>query len=96
MDRHIDFEAIENFRDFGGYATACGRGLKRGRLFRSGHHSLATEADLARLRALEVAAIVDLRQLSERTREPSRRWEGFAAAVIEATSSPTIPTGWRC
>ena len=35
MDRHLDFEGIENFRDFGGYATACGRGMKRGRLYRS-------------------------------------------------------------
>lgn len=83
MTRHIDFEAIENFRDFGGYGTACGRGLKAGRLFRSGHHHHATDADLARMRALGVAAIVDLRQASERQREPSRRWEGFAGFVVE-------------
>lgn len=81
--RHIDFEAIENFRDFGGYATSCGRGVRSGRLYRSGHHHLATDADLERLRALGIRAIIDLRHPNERAREPSRRWAGFDAAVIE-------------
>lgn len=79
----IDFEGIENFRDFGGYATACGRGLKPGKLFRSANHAYATDADLAALRDLGVNVIVDLRRLREREREPSRRWEGFAGTVIE-------------
>lgn len=83
MIRHIAFEGIENFRDFGGYDTACGRGLKAGLLFRSANHAYATEADLAALRDLGVATIVDLRRRRERDREPSRRWEGFAATVIE-------------
>lgn len=88
MSRHIDFEGIENFRDFGGYGTACGRGLRRGRLYRSGHHALATDDDLARLRALGVGAIVDLRQARERVREPSRRWDGFDVAVIDNDIAP--------
>ena len=83
MNRHIDFEGIENFRDFGGYDTACGRGLKAGRLFRSANHAYATDGDLAALRDLGVGVIVDLRRRREREREPSRRWEGFAGAVIE-------------
>lgn len=83
MTRHLDFDAIENFRDFGGYGTACGRGLVSGRLYRSGHHAHATDADLAKLQALGLATIVDLRQVSEREREPSRRWDGFEAEVVE-------------
>lgn len=83
MDRRIAFEGIDNFRDFGGYATACGRGLKRGRLYRSAHHAAATENDLARLAELGVQVIVDLRRSNEREREPSRRWPGFAVEVIE-------------
>ncbi|MCX7586697.1 tyrosine-protein phosphatase [Phenylobacterium sp. 58.2.17] len=79
----IKFEAIDNFRDFGGYSTACGRGLKAGRLFRSANHAYATDGDLAALRDLGVGVIVDLRRRREREREPSRRWEGFAGAVIE-------------
>lgn len=83
MSRHIDFEGIENFRDFGGYDTGHGRPLRRGLLYRSANHAYATDADLARMAELNLAAIVDLRRTQERTREPSRRWPGFGAAVVE-------------
>src|SRR5262249_22097652 len=83
MSRHIDFEGIENFRDFGGYDTAQGRPLGRGLLYRSANHAYATDADLKRMAELGLAAIVDLRRPEERTREPSRRWPGFGAAVVE-------------
>ncbi|RAK59888.1 protein-tyrosine-phosphatase [Phenylobacterium hankyongense] len=83
MTRHIDFEGIDNFRDFGGYATACGRGVKTGRLFRSANHHRATDADLQRLRELGVKVILDLRNPQERVREPSRRWDRFEGTVLE-------------
>jgi protein tyrosine/serine phosphatase len=83
MTRHIDFDGIENFRDFGGYHTALGAPLKRGVLYRSANHHYATEADLQRMRELNLACIVDLRRPEERTREPSKRWPGFEAAVLE-------------
>jgi protein-tyrosine phosphatase len=83
MKRHFDLEGVENFRDFGGYDTACGRGMRHGRLYRSANYARATEADLAALKDLGVTVIVDLRRSDERVREPSRRWEGFAAQVIE-------------
>jgi protein tyrosine/serine phosphatase len=62
-----------------------------GLLFRSGHHAFATDADLARLRALGVAAIADLRQPSERAREPGRRWDGFDGTVIEGDHAGVAP-----
>lgn len=77
------FEAIDNFRDYGDYATAAGRRLRPGRLLRSAHHARATEADLARLGDLGLAAVVDLRRPGERRGQPSRRPEGFAGEVIE-------------
>jgi protein tyrosine/serine phosphatase len=83
MTRHIDFDGIENFRDFGGYDTASGRPVKRGLLYRSANHAYASDADLERMRTLDLAAIVDLRRSEERAREPSKRWPGFGAAVIE-------------
>ena len=83
MTRHIDFEGIENFRDFGGYDTRFGRPLKSGVLYRSANHAYATDADLERMRTMGLAAIIDLRRPFERAREPSRRWPGFGAAVIE-------------
>ena len=83
MARILDFEGIPNFRDFGGYDTACGRGLRAGRLYRSGHHHDATEADIEKLAGLGIGVIVDLRRTAEREREPSRRWPGFDAVVID-------------
>lgn len=83
MTRHIALEGVENFRDFGGYDTACGRGLKRGVLYRSANHANATDADLEAMRALGIEVIVDLRRPLEREREPSRRWPGFSGQVIE-------------
>ena len=81
--RRILLEGVDNLRDFGGYATACGRGLKPGRLYRSAAHHQATDADLQALARLEVAVIVDLRRSEERAQAPSRRWTGFAAEVVD-------------
>lgn len=77
------FERIDNFRDYGDYDTAAGRRIRPGRLLRSAHHSRATDADLARLKALDVRTIVDLRRPGERRDQPSRRYEGFAGQVVE-------------
>lgn len=82
MTRHIDFEGIENFRDFGGYGAGGGV-LRTGVLYRSANHAYASEADLARMAALGLGAVIDLRRPQERAREPSRRWPGFEAAVVE-------------
>jgi protein-tyrosine phosphatase len=94
MTRHIPFEGIDNFRDFGGYA-ARGRQLKPGRLYRSGQHSGATDEDLQKLAGLGVAVIVDLRRANERERHPSRRWEGFGAQVIENDIREERDDEWR-
>ena len=82
MTRLLPFEGIENFRDFGDYAAGTRR-LRRGLLYRSAHHAEATEADLARLAELGVSVIVDLRRSNERQSLPSRRWNPFAAEVID-------------
>src|SRR5579859_7981013 len=82
MTRHIALEGVDNFRDFGGYPAAGGRRLKRRALYRSASHSRATDADLERLAALEIAVVVDLRRREEREREPSRRPANFAGLVI--------------
>jgi protein tyrosine/serine phosphatase len=82
-DRLHAFEAIDNFRDYGDYATAAGRRVKPGRLLRSAHHARASEADLERLKALDIGAVVDLRRPGERRDQPSRRPEGFSGQVIE-------------
>lgn len=78
------FDALDNFRDYGDYATAAGKHIAPGRLFRSGHQARASETDLDRLGALDIAAVVDLRRPSERRDQPSKRPPGFSGAVIES------------
>lgn len=78
------FDALDNFRDYGDYATAAGRQVAPGLLFRSGHQARASEADLGRLGALGITTVVDLRRPSERRDQPSRRPPGFDGTVIES------------
>jgi len=94
IPRILPFEAVENFRDFGGYDARGGR-LRPGLLYRSAHHGNATEADLAAMRDLSLAVIVDLRRPNERRRDPCRRWEGFAATVIENDIGEEHDDPWR-
>ena len=82
-DRLSPFEAIDNFRDYGGYAVDD-RLLARGRLYRAAHQARATDADVARLATLKLAAVVDLRRPSERRAQPSRRPVGWAGTLIES------------
>ena len=81
-ERLVALEGVGNFRDFGGYRAAGGR-LRSGWLYRSAHLNQATDTDLAVLAGYGIRALVDLRRADERTAEPCRRWEGFAAELIE-------------
>jgi len=94
MTRHIAFDAIENFRDFGDYAAGPKR-LKRGLLYRSASQANATDADLERLAALGIGVIVDLRRANEREHQPSRRWAGFAAQVIDNDIGQDTTDEWH-
>lgn len=80
--RVIACEGIYNFRDYGGYAVAGGGRVRTGILMRSGEHGDASDADLARVAALELAFVVDLRGEQERAGLPCRRPDGFAAEII--------------
>jgi len=76
------FEAIHDFRDCGGYPAADGRAMRRGVLYRSAHYPQATDTDLAAMRKLGLAAIVDLRRPQEREMNPSPRWADFNTRVV--------------
>ncbi len=65
----ISLTTINNFRDFGGYATTEGQQLRRGRLYRSGSLDDARGADLHTLQALGLKTIVDLRAPKEKKKE---------------------------
>lgn len=83
-DRVLDLEGVHNFRDYGGYPVAGGGRLKTGYLWRSGQHHGATDADLARIAALGLATIFDLRSSVERASHPCRRPEGLQAVIHHA------------
>jgi protein tyrosine/serine phosphatase len=76
-------EGVVNFRDFGGAPAGADRRVVTGRLYRSGHHAAATDADLERLADLDFALIVDLRRPPERGRDPARRPATSRAKVLE-------------
>jgi protein-tyrosine phosphatase len=80
-DRLIDFERVLNFRDFGGWETADGGTVARGKLFRSAAFNDASEADIARLDAMDLKFLVDLRRPEERRHEPNR-WPGQTTRVF--------------
>lgn len=94
MTRKFQFEELHNFRDFGGYNTLSGRALPTGRFYRSANHGAATDADLERLSAMNIGAVVDLRRPSERNRQPSRRWKNFNALLIENHESDERDDNW--
>jgi protein-tyrosine phosphatase len=80
-DRVLNLEGVHNFRDYGGYAVGGGGRLRRGILWRSGQHHRASDADLAVISSLNLAAVFDLRSSHERSNEPCRRPEGFTAEI---------------
>lgn len=88
-DRVVRLEGVHNFRDYGGYPVAGGGRLRRGLLWRSGQHHHATDPDLERIGALNLATVFDLRSDKEREIAPCRRPEGFAGRVHIAE----LPTG---
>lgn len=71
-ERVLPLEAGSNFRDIGGYPAAGGKRVKWGLIFRSGGTPLLTDADKARIAALGLTNMVDLRSDEERVIAPSR------------------------
>ncbi|MES2860313.1 MAG: tyrosine-protein phosphatase [Pseudomonadota bacterium] len=78
------FEALDNFRDYGGYDTASGRALRSGQLFRAAHQASVSETDLERLGLFDIGVVVDLRRPVERRRQPSKRPVNFTGQVFES------------
>ncbi len=61
-----------NFRDIGGYASLDGATVRKNRIFRSQLIASPTEGDLAKLRAINIRYICDLRGTRERETSPDR------------------------
>jgi protein-tyrosine phosphatase len=92
-DRLVPFDCILNFRDFGGWDTADGGKVKRGKLYRSASFHDATDADIAKLDGMDLRFLVDLRRPEERAHEPSR-WANESCRVIfneEGAGGTSLP-----
>lgn len=79
--RRIVLDGAANFRDLGGYATADGRHVRWGRIYRSGELSRLTAADYDKLASLGIAVVCDFRRDSERT-GASTTWQGANPPTI--------------
>ena len=74
--RHVRLEGALNVRDLGGLSTLDGKLTRHGLLFRADTLAHLTAADQARLGALGLTTVIDLRTEEERTRAPDRLPEG--------------------
>jgi protein tyrosine/serine phosphatase len=88
---------VHNFRDYGGYPSRFGGRVRRGLLFRSGHHVEASDSDLDLIEPLGIDIVIDLRGESERDRYPCRRHAGWSGKAVfhrgETSSSPPHEAG---
>lgn len=92
-DRLVNFDRVLNFRDFGGWDTADGRKVARGKLYRSASFHDATDADMARLNAMDLRFMVDLRRPEERAHEPTK-WSNENCRLIfndEGAGGTSLP-----
>lgn len=71
-ERLVPLEQGSNFRDIGGYVGAGGKRVRWGLIYRSGGQPMLTPADVAQIKALGIARLVDLRSNEERVIAPTR------------------------
>jgi protein-tyrosine phosphatase len=98
--RFVELSGGHNFRDIGGYATADGRQVAHGKVYRSGNLARLTDDDHALLAPLGLKLIIDLRSTHERAKLPSRLptgvpleiWardhQGSTADLVSALTAP--------
>jgi protein-tyrosine phosphatase len=66
MQSPLSLTGAPNFRDLGGHRTSSGEAVRRHRLLRSDHLAALTSEDAARMAALDIRRIFDLRGVAER------------------------------
>lgn len=93
-NRHIDLEAVHNFRDVGGYEAMGGTLVRTGAVYRAdGLYRLAmSESDLEVVRGLAIRTVIDLRsdqELADRGRFPVDKHE------VDFHHVPIIDKTWE-
>jgi protein-tyrosine phosphatase len=77
-ERYLPLKGAFNARDLGGYATADGRRVRWGRVFRTSHLGDLTPDDQAYLERIGIRLICDLRVPDEIAAKPDRPLRGAA------------------
>lgn len=85
-ERSLRLATAPNLRDAGGYRTADGRWVRMGRVYRSDQLDRLDDGDFARLAALDLGTVADLRTQAERDREPDRMPPGAAYVVLDVAA----------
>ena len=86
----LRLDGAPNFRDIGGYRTADGKTVRRGRVYRSGQLSRLTESDYRQLAQLHIAAVCDFRRSDEKQSSPTR-WPATPGAPEFVTLANPAP-----
>lgn len=79
----VPFSGAVNFRDVGGYTTTDGHQVRHDMLYRSDDLSELSRSDLERFSELGLKRVFDLRDKSEKTRNPDRLPDQDSIAVVE-------------
>jgi len=79
--RRVLLENVFNLRDLGGYASADGRRVAEGLLYRADGLNRLSEADAAVVKDLGIRTVVDLRTLYER-----EEWGSAPTDLLDATA----------
>lgn len=82
-----------NFRDMGGYATADGRRVRRGMLYRSEGLGSLSAADLSLLDQLGIRLVCDIRSESERQQLPNC-WPASTIETVHLNVSVDLRAGY--
>jgi protein-tyrosine phosphatase len=80
-ERVVPLAQGSNFRDIGGYVGAGGKHVRWGLIYRSAAQAMLSPEDVARIKALKVTQLVDLRSTEERSLAPTRLTGVSYAAV---------------
>lgn len=90
-ERLIPLLQGSNFRDIGGYPAAGGKRVKWGLIYRSGATPMITPEDAARIQALGLRELVDLRSSEERVLAPSKV-EGVPYVTVGYSMTRMVPS----
>ncbi|MGH2340607.1 tyrosine-protein phosphatase [Segnochrobactraceae bacterium EtOH-i3] len=83
----LGIASVPNLRDLGGYGTADGRVVRRGRVYRASQLAPVSPADMARLGRLGLARAFDLRTAHERQATPDEVPDGVEVVPLDVLAN---------